>query len=1087
MKRLMMLIVFSLLILTANAQTFGEIGSGTTSTNQPVYSLWEYAWSSALYPASAFGGARVITQLAFNQIAVTTATISNQKIYLKETSLATFSSNNYENPTSNGYTLVYDGSISVIPGWVIIDIADFNYSGNNNLIIHWENRSGVANQTINWYSTECGAGVIKCLGGGTSFPTGTGWQAYPLALPNLRFYYNSDNPSTPSNPIPANSAQGIPITSALSFTLGTNTTGYQVWVGTSPTSLTQVTQQSITSPGTYTYSSVSQWFPNTQYYWKVVATNSSGSTSSPVWTFGVETVVNSLPVSQGFEMSFPIPGWLNQGNLWTQATDSHSGAFCAKASYIHTGTAILQTPRIVLPANPARLSFWWADADWIGERVVGHDTTFCEISNNNGQSWTTLATLSAQIHETAYSHVEISLADYTSQNIYIRFRDVTDGSFSAYGAFLDDFLIEVVPLDAFISINPSNLTYDQTVAGSTLTRTVTISNQGSTPLTITGVTPTGPFSATNPGTINAGQSAISTVSFSPESAGQATGTLTYNISGAFSGNNVLQCTGSAYAPYTELFQNFDASTALPENWSTILIAQSTTSFASVYTSLFDAHSGTRFIKMYNAGDDTLNAKLILVTPGLSQLSDHTLSFYAKSSWGLATDTVILGTMSNPADYNTFTPLQTITLTDTYQQFTQTFSPANSNKFIAFKHGLGGGENYAVYLDDISWESGSSTPNPAVAVYPVDALLNARINYTNRYLTQPLTWSSDGGNPTGYRLYFGATPSFELINNQDLAEVNSFDLNQALNYNTTYYWKIVPYNEQGNASDCPVWSFTTMADPTIQITSNNSLIEGFEQAEVGFTPLGWELENLNNDSVFWSTIANSLNSTNSHTGTKAMHMGFSFLTPHNDWLYTPPLQLQANITYKLEFWYKAIPFPGDPCVEKLEVKWGTMPSSIAMNTSLFFNDNLTNETYIRYEANLTPTLDGSYFVGFHAFSDPIQFILLIDDIKISVTNTSNEENITNPDIDNLVSCYPNPFNPQTNISYQLKNDKQVRIEIYNAKGQRVKTLLNGISTKGKHNLVWNGSDDYGKSVTSGIYFCKMNTGTYKSTIKMIKMN
>ncbi len=1088
MKRIFILIILTLSILMVNAQTFGEIGNGTTSTNLPFYTSWSYSWSSSLYPAAAFGGARVITQLAFNRINTNSVTIPNQKIYLKETSSATFANNNYENPTGSGYTLVYDGSVNLAPGWVIIDITDFNYSGNNNLILHWENRCGTENYayTANFNATDCSPGVVKILGG-DAFPTGTGWQAYPLALPNLRFYYNSNNPSSPANPIPADNTTGIPITSPLSFTLGANTTGYQVWTGTSSTALNQATQQSIAGPGTYSYTPTNNWQANTHYYWKVVATNSSGSTSGTVWNFTTESVVNTLPFSHGFEGATPFAGWVNPNNTWTTATYPHSGVNCAKISYFHTGYATLQTPGIVLPANPSRLKFYWADADYLPVRVIGHDTTYCEISNNNGQSWTVIATLSAETQQTAYQLVEYSLSNYISQSIYVRFRDVSDGNAIARGTFVDDILIEEVPLDASIVINPSNVIYSQTVTGATITEDILVTNTGSSPLMINGVSTSGPFSATNPGTINPGQSATSTVSFSPLTAGPSNGTITFNINGAFSGNNVLTCTGSAYAPFTELFQNFDATANMPEHWNTIVVAQSPSTFANVYTSSFDAHSGTRFFKMYNSGDDTLNAQLMLITPGLSQLSGHSLSFYAKSSWGLPTDTVILGTMSDPSDYHTFTPLQTITLTDAYQQFTQMFSPTNSNKFIAFKHALGGRENYAVYLDDISWESGGNTLNPAVVVYPADLSLNTRINYVNKFLTKQMSWSSGGGNPSGYKLYFGATESFELINNQDLGNVITYAPIQTLNYSTQYFWKIVPYNEQGNAANCPVWSFTTQADPTIQITQNTSLNESFESSEVGAIPLGWELENLNNDSVFWSTIANSTSSVNAHTGTKAMHMAFSFLTAHNDWLYTPPLHLLANNTYKLEFWYKSVPFPGDPCVEKMDVKWGTMPLAQTMNTQLFYNDNITNDTYIRYEANLTPTLDSDYFIGFHAFSEPIQFVLLIDDVKVTQTGTANDDNITTPDQDILVNCYPNPFNPETTIAYQVKSDKPVKMEVYNIKGQKVKTLINGLSAKGKHSLIWDGTDNNSKPVTSGIYFCKMQSGAYRSTLKMIKVN
>ena len=85
-------------------------------------------------------------------------------------------------------------------------------------------------------------------------------------------------------------------------------------------------------------------------------------------------------------------------------------------------------------------------------------------------------------------------------------------------------------------------------------------------------------------------------------------------------------------------------------------------------------------------------------------------------------------------------------------------------------------------------------------------------------------------------------------------------------------------------------------------------------------------------------------------------------------------------------------------------------------------------------------------------------------------------------------FPNPFNPSTTISFSLtaKDAKNAKLEIYNLKGQKVKTLVNEELAAGKHSVVWNGTDDSDKSVSSGIYFYKMRAGSYTSTKKMILM-
>jgi flagellar hook assembly protein FlgD len=67
---------------------------------------------------------------------------------------------------------------------------------------------------------------------------------------------------------------------------------------------------------------------------------------------------------------------------------------------------------------------------------------------------------------------------------------------------------------------------------------------------------------------------------------------------------------------------------------------------------------------------------------------------------------------------------------------------------------------------------------------------------------------------------------------------------------------------------------------------------------------------------------------------------------------------------------------------------------------------------------------------------------------------------------------------------LENASNVALEIYNLKGQLVKTLLNGPSQSGSHSVVWNGRDSAGHAVSSGMYYCRVTTGNYTGTKKMI---
>jgi len=83
-------------------------------------------------------------------------------------------------------------------------------------------------------------------------------------------------------------------------------------------------------------------------------------------------------------------------------------------------------------------------------------------------------------------------------------------------------------------------------------------------------------------------------------------------------------------------------------------------------------------------------------------------------------------------------------------------------------------------------------------------------------------------------------------------------------------------------------------------------------------------------------------------------------------------------------------------------------------------------------------------------------------------------------------YPNPFNPTTTINYTLNEYSKVSLNIYNIKGQEVKQLVRDQLSAGQHSVVWDGKDDNGKSVSSGLYFYKLKTDNHEETKKMILM-
>jgi len=87
---------------------------------------------------------------------------------------------------------------------------------------------------------------------------------------------------------------------------------------------------------------------------------------------------------------------------------------------------------------------------------------------------------------------------------------------------------------------------------------------------------------------------------------------------------------------------------------------------------------------------------------------------------------------------------------------------------------------------------------------------------------------------------------------------------------------------------------------------------------------------------------------------------------------------------------------------------------------------------------------------------------------------------------LVANFPNPFNPSTTIRFSLKDPAPVTLEIYNLKGEKVRTLVNETKKSGHYQIEWNGTDDRQHKVSSGIYLYKMTAGRFSASRKMMLM-
>jgi flagellar hook assembly protein FlgD len=183
------------------------------------------------------------------------------------------------------------------------------------------------------------------------------------------------------------------------------------------------------------------------------------------------------------------------------------------------------------------------------------------------------------------------------------------------------------------------------------------------------------------------------------------------------------------------------------------------------------------------------------------------------------------------------------------------------------------------------------------------------------------------------------------------------------------------------------------------------------------------------------------------------------------LYLPPENLEASFTNP-----NVILTWDDPIGTYALTAFGIYRDGVLIDewqNNLYIDSNLPSGTYTYYVTAI---------YGAHE-SVPS------NEVTVEVTGTSGNIVATG---DQLIGNYPNPFNPETQILFNISEPGDVSIEVYNIKGELIKTLEKENLSAGQNSIVWNGSDDTNKPASSGIYFYKMKAGKFIEARKMILM-
>ncbi|MDD4667257.1 MAG: choice-of-anchor D domain-containing protein, partial [Candidatus Cloacimonetes bacterium] len=280
-----------------------------------------------------------------------------------------------------------------------------------------------------------------------------------------------------------------------------------------------------------------------------------------------------------------------------------------------------------------------------------------------------------------------------------------------------------------------------------------------------------------------------------------------------------------------------------------------------------------------------SSQFTLSTPMLTIAAGNNLTFDLR----ISTLTGALELVYSP-DRENWTVLQSLTATtaNAWQNYVVDLSAAAGNNYIGFRTGQ---QSASFYLDSvIGPQILPLAPNAPELDSPDDLAVNQS--------TYPvLEWdpATTGGVPTSFNVYLdtAANPTTLLANTTD----TSYALTTALNYDTTYYWKVTAVNALGESADSSIFSFTTMSNPTISAFPW-TVDFGTETTEP-FPPLNWnrmggQYPNASGTSSLWGR-GNWLNGATGNNDAKINIYG----TSRYSWLITPPIAIPAT-GYEMKF-------------------------------------------------------------------------------------------------------------------------------------------------------------------------------------------
>ncbi|HOR59590.1 MAG TPA: choice-of-anchor J domain-containing protein, partial [Candidatus Cloacimonadota bacterium] len=874
MRKPLIIALFLLLVAFAWADVYpiGTLGTSTSSVYGPFTGLWDYSWTKTIVTATemtaaGYNGTDNITGVGYHiGNSPSNYTMLGLHMFIRHTTLSSYTDLTDETgiamPDSAAFTQVFSGDLTFNGGgwyYISFNLGSFDWDGTSNIEIFWKNWDGTyVSGYPNWTYASTGTDYkVVYKNQDNSFPTSNG--ARYTNRTNLAIVTPATTPPNPAMLVYPTNAGWTFLNGVLSWspTGGGITDGYDVYLDTVDGS-TLVSDNQTGTSYTPTLS------PGTTYYWKVVPYNAAGPAANcPVWSFRTPTATQ---LAESFEnTTFPPAGWTNPGSWNRSTTSPFHGAACAY-KYASSTPVILSTPLLAIDGS-STLDFWYRSAatTGIGQIKVLYST--------DRQNWTQVGTTIAMPTNTTWNNTSVALGTIPAGNYYLAF-EASSSTTSSTSVYIDHVF---GPEAAALPPEPASLVYPLDNGWTFLDGTLswTASMNGGLPSSYDVY-----LGTSNPPSFVANQTGTS---YAPT---LAAGTTYYwQIVPRNDTGTAANCPVWSFKTPTDtqLAESFDATTFPPVGW--------------VNPNSWSRSTTTPYYGAGCAYKSASTTAAILSTPLLAIDANSVLDFFYRTGSTTGYGLLNVKYSTDRQNWNQIGATIAMPTTTTWNNASVALGtiPAG-NYYLAFEVSTST-STASIYIDHVFGpEAATVVPDPVTLTAPADAAVDVVLKPT-------FTWTAAtiGGIPTGYKVYCdtNANPVTQIAD----VSTTTYTATTALAYSTTYYWKVVAYNANGNSADSEIRSFTTMADPTIYTFP---WLEDFGTTGTNFPPMNWtrwsglltqDPVTLTSASGYWvqDDFANIVTSPTN----KSARINIYGATTIRHWLMTPPIQMPGT-GYQLEF-------------------------------------------------------------------------------------------------------------------------------------------------------------------------------------------